>query len=78
MNSGKEVQNTKEFLKSSTKMLATRKYFENCERYDPKRQPSWLIHPPKSNENPDVIVPYSKYVYSIKSSESLRKHNWFI
>ncbi|KAL1926334.1 hypothetical protein VTP01DRAFT_5855 [Rhizomucor pusillus] len=47
-----------------------RKYFENCERYDPKRQPSWLIHPPKSNENPDVIVPYSKsVVVEVKASE---------
>ena len=40
-----------------------RKKFKKLEPYDSRRQPSWLVHPQKSNENPEVIVDYKRLLY---------------
>ena len=37
-----------------------RKKFKELEPYNSKRQPEWLKHPEKSDENPEVVVDYRR------------------
>ncbi|KAI9247434.1 hypothetical protein BDA99DRAFT_525900 [Phascolomyces articulosus] len=44
--------------------------FKELEPYDAQRQPEWLIHPEKSDENPEMIVDYRRsVVVEVKASE---------
>ncbi|KAG0180060.1 DNA ligase (ATP) [Apophysomyces sp. BC1034] len=46
------------------------KILENLQPYNAKNQPSWLVHPEKSDEVPDVIVHYAKsVVVEVKATE---------
>ncbi|KAF7730847.1 hypothetical protein EC973_001365 [Apophysomyces ossiformis] len=46
------------------------KMLENFEPYNPKNQPSWLVHPERSDEVPDVIVHYAEsVVVEVKATE---------
>ncbi|KAG2216309.1 hypothetical protein INT45_011241 [Circinella minor] len=47
-----------------------KKKFKELEPYNPKRQPEWLKHPEKSDENPEVVVDYRRnVVVEVKASE---------
>ncbi|KAI9322804.1 ATP dependent DNA ligase domain-containing protein [Dichotomocladium elegans] len=44
--------------------------FENATSFNPRRHPPWLIHPERSDENPDVIIDYtSSLVVEVKAAE---------